>query len=79
MLSVTLLHGVEAMVWAAAFLLLGALPERKMAMLYSLSAMTDPLLSHYFSVLLQICWRFPVQPPALSLCRKPMLETCPFP
>lgn len=39
-LSVTLLHGVEAMAWAAAFLLLGALPERKIAMLYSLSAMT---------------------------------------
>jgi hypothetical protein len=34
------LHGVEAMVWAAAFLLLGALPERKMAMFYSLGAMT---------------------------------------
>jgi hypothetical protein len=39
-LSVTVLHGVEAMVWAAAFLLLGAMSERKIAMLYSLSAMT---------------------------------------
>lgn len=39
-LSVTVLHGVEAMVWAGAFLLLGALPDRKTAMLYSLSAMT---------------------------------------
>ena len=39
-LSVTVLHGVEAFIWAVAFLLLGALPERKIAMLYSLSAMT---------------------------------------
>ena len=36
----TALHGFEAIVWAAAFRWLGALPDNKTAMLYSLSAMT---------------------------------------
>lgn len=38
--SATFLHGVEAAIWAGAYRLLGALPEIKSAMLYSLSAMT---------------------------------------
>jgi len=36
----TILHGVEAGVWAVAYRLLGAFPNTKSAMLYSLSAMT---------------------------------------
>ena len=35
------LHGIEAATWATAYLLLGALPNTKSAMLYSLSAMTS--------------------------------------
>jgi hypothetical protein len=38
--SVTLLHGLEATVWAIGFRLLGALPEYKSATLFSLNAMT---------------------------------------
>ena len=37
----TLLHGFEAVIWAGAYRLLGALPDAKSAMLYSLSAMTS--------------------------------------
>jgi len=37
----TLLHGFEAVIWASAYRLLGALPDAKSAMLYSLSAMTS--------------------------------------
>jgi hypothetical protein len=37
---VTALHGIEAAAWAVAFRLLGALPDDKSAMLYSLGAMT---------------------------------------
>jgi hypothetical protein len=40
-LLATLLHGIEAANWAAAYRLLGALPDNKSAMLYSLSAMTS--------------------------------------
>jgi hypothetical protein len=40
-LFVTLLHGVEAAMWAAAFRFLGALPDQRSAMLYSLSAITS--------------------------------------
>ena len=36
----TILHGVEATVWAAAYRGLGALPDYRSAMLYSLSAIT---------------------------------------
>ena len=36
----TVLHGVEGIAWAVAYRLLGALPDNKSAMLYSLSAMT---------------------------------------
>jgi hypothetical protein len=38
--SVTVLHGAEASLWAVGFRLLHALPDKKSAMLYSLSAMT---------------------------------------
>ena len=40
-LLATLLHGLEASIWAAAYRLLGALPDNKTAMLYSLSAITS--------------------------------------
>lgn len=36
----TLLHGIEAGIWAAAYRALGALPDNKSALLYSLSAIT---------------------------------------
>ena len=39
-LLVTTLHAFEAGAWAAAYVVLGALPDTKSAMLYSLSAMT---------------------------------------
>jgi hypothetical protein len=38
--SVTVLHGLEATIWAVAFRLLHALPDQKSAVLYSLNAMT---------------------------------------
>jgi hypothetical protein len=37
---VTVLHGLEAGIWAAAFRTLGALPDNKSAILYSLGALT---------------------------------------
>ena len=40
-LLATILHGIEAATWATAYRLLGALPDTKSAMLYSLSAMTS--------------------------------------
>ncbi len=39
-LSAILLHSIEAGAWAEAFVALGALPDHKSAMLYSLNAMT---------------------------------------
>jgi hypothetical protein len=39
-LLATLLHGIESGIWAAAYRLLGALPDNRSAILYSLSAMT---------------------------------------
>lgn len=39
-LAATLLHALEAGAWAGAYVALGALPDRKSAMLYSLNAMT---------------------------------------
>jgi hypothetical protein len=35
------LHGIEAIIWAKAFRLLGALPDLKSAILYSLNAITS--------------------------------------
>jgi hypothetical protein len=40
-LSAALLHGVEGMIWAGAYRLIGALPDNSSAVLYSLSAMTS--------------------------------------
>jgi len=40
-LSLTVLHGLEGFLWASAFQILGALPDRRIAMLYSLNAMTS--------------------------------------
>jgi hypothetical protein len=40
-LCATLLHAAEASIWAAVFWFLGALPDGKSALLYSLSAMTS--------------------------------------
>ena len=40
-LLATVLHGIEATTWAAAYRFLGALCDNKSAMLYSLSAMTS--------------------------------------
>ena len=40
-LAATILHGIEGTVWAGAYRLLGALPDNKSAMLYSLNAMTS--------------------------------------
>ena len=39
-LLMTALHGIEGLAWAAAFLFLGAVPDAKAGMLYSLNAMT---------------------------------------
>lgn len=39
-LFVTILHGFEGMIWAAAYRFLNALPDNRSAMLYSLSAVT---------------------------------------
>jgi hypothetical protein len=39
-LLVTLLHALEAGIWAGVYFILGALPDGKSALLYSLSAMT---------------------------------------
>jgi len=40
-LLATILHGFESGIWAAAYRLLGALPDTRTAMLYSLSAITS--------------------------------------
>ncbi|MGB8682897.1 MAG: hypothetical protein WCD12_08445 [Candidatus Binatus sp.] len=39
-LLATLLHAIEGGIWAAAYRFLGALPDNRTAMLYSISAMT---------------------------------------
>ena len=40
-LLVSILHGMEAVLWAAAYRTLGALPDFRSAMLYSLNAITS--------------------------------------
>lgn len=40
-LLATLLHGFEAFIWACAYRFLGALPNLRFSMLYSLNAMTS--------------------------------------
>jgi hypothetical protein len=47
-LSATLLHGVEVVIWAGAYRHLGALPDDKAAMLYSLSTMTSYGHANFF-------------------------------
>lgn len=39
-LLMTALHGIEGVAWAAAYVFVGAVPDTKSAMLYSLNAMT---------------------------------------
>jgi hypothetical protein len=39
-LLATLLHGIETAIWAAAYIFIGAMPDVRSAMLYSLGAMT---------------------------------------
>lgn len=39
-LLATALHAIEGIIWAFAFRLVGAVPDKKSAMLYSISAMT---------------------------------------
>ena len=39
-LAATILHAFESTIWAAVYMLLGAVPDRKSAMLYSLNAIT---------------------------------------
>jgi hypothetical protein len=52
-LLATVLHGVEAMSWAACYLFLGARPDIRSAMLYSLGAMT----TYGSGLLLENQWR----------------------
>jgi len=40
-LSATLLHAIEASIWAVAYMLLGALADSRSAILYSLNALTS--------------------------------------
>jgi hypothetical protein len=40
-LSATILHGLEGVIWAVAYRLLGASPDNRSAILYSLNAMTS--------------------------------------
>lgn len=53
-LLATILHGIEAAIWAVAYLLIGALADSKSAMLYSLGALTT--YGHQ-SVFLEEHWR----------------------
>lgn len=39
-IAITVLHGIEATIWGFAFQIVGAMPDTKLAVLYSLSAMT---------------------------------------
>ena len=40
-LAATMLHGLECLIWAVAYRLIGALPDNRSAMLYSLNALTS--------------------------------------
>jgi hypothetical protein len=53
-LLATILHGIEATIWAFAYRVIGALPDTKSAMLYSLGALTT--YGHQ-SVFLEEHWR----------------------
>lgn len=39
--AVTVLHGIEGVVWAASYILIGAIADPRIAMLYSIEAMTS--------------------------------------
>ena len=54
-LSATILHGAEVAIWAGAYRLLGALPDQRTTMLYSLSAMTSYGHANLF---LEAHWQF---------------------
>jgi hypothetical protein len=47
-LLATSLHAIEASIWAAAYRILGALPDNNSAMLYSLNAITSYGHTHLF-------------------------------
>ena len=53
-LFLTALHGVEAAIWAIAYVQLGATPDARMAMLYSLSAITS---YGHANIYLEAHWR----------------------
>ena len=53
-LLATLLHGLEGVMWAVAYLVLGALPDARSAMLYSLGSMTT---YGHANVFLEDCWQ----------------------
>jgi hypothetical protein len=53
-LLTTVLHAIEATMWAVAYRLLGALPDNKTAMLYSLGAITS---YGHANLLLENHWR----------------------
>ncbi len=55
-LLVTMLHGIEGLIWALAYWSLGALPDTRSAVLYSLSAMTtyggtNLVLKHHWQLM----------------------------
>lgn len=62
-LSATILHGLEGAVWAVAYRLLGASPDYKSAILYSLEAMTSYGHENLF---LASHWRMLGAPEALT-------------
>jgi hypothetical protein len=64
-LLVTLLHGIEACIWAAAYLMLGALPNPRSAALYSLNAVTT---YGHESLILQGHWQLLGALEALNGC-----------
>jgi hypothetical protein len=53
-LCAAILHGLEALVWAATYLVLGAIPDRRSAVLYSLGAMTT---YGHTSIYLELRWQ----------------------
>jgi hypothetical protein len=55
-LCAAILHGSEAAIWAAAYVLLGALPDRKSAMLYSLEALNGVIVFGLTTAFLIHCY-----------------------
>ena len=62
-LLATILHGIEGTIWAVAYRLLGALPDNKSAMLYSLSAITS---YGHANIFLEPHWQMMGAPEALN-------------